>query len=326
MRGGSKSFSRPRLASTLSLLLVAGCANRPAPPEARSASRLPRPKAHPKYDEVHRKAGLNSQGCGFPGAQLGTADFDGRNGDDRWCHDPANGHTWISLAEGAGSFSDTGVLTTWCGFPGAQFGTADFDGDGHTDLWCHDPTPGSSTAGGTWVARWNGNGFDDQGILYRWCGFPGAQFGTADFDGDGNADLWCHDPTSGSSTEGGTWVARWNGTGFNDTNILYRWCMGGSSFGTADFDGDGRADLWCHDSAPSPTAGGTWVARWSGSGFSDTGIRYHWSGFPGAARALHDKRIGRRVIRPRNPGRSASWSRPVSAVSSGRQWVGFSPS
>src|SRR5205823_5956788 len=79
-----------------------------------------------------------------------------------------------------------------------------------------------------------------------------------------------HDPQPGT---GRTWVARSTGAGVTGdiwTPWLTSWCgSGGQQFGVADVASpgalaDGKADFYCHDSAPG--AGRTWVARSSGVG------------------------------------------------------------
>ncbi|WP_437280609.1 VCBS repeat-containing protein [Sorangium sp. So ce375] len=179
-------------------------------------------------------------------------------------------------------------LSNWCYLgDGATFGTADFNGDGKADIWCHDPTNGSSQ-GRTWVAFSNGaNAFTDKGVwLSGWCSHSGATFGAADFDGDGKADVWCHDPANGAS-QGRTWVARSNGVNaFTDKGVwLSSWCShSGATFGAADFDGDGKADVWCHDLANGASQGRTWVARSNGvNAFTDKGVWLsNWCSHSGA--------------------------------------------
>ena len=75
----------------------------------------------------------------------------------------------------------------------------------------------------------------------------------------GKADIWCHDPINRASN-GNTFVALSTGAGFvNPVTPLWMggWCSAaGEVFGQADFDGDGKLDLWCRD----PSNGYFWVA------------------------------------------------------------------
>src|SRR6185369_14923261 len=116
----------------------------------------------------------------------------------------------------------------------------------------------------------SGSGFSGGGVwLSGWCSHSGATFGQVDFNGDGRAELWCHDPINGASA-GNPWVALSTGSGFSGGGVwLSGWCShSGATFGQADFNGDGRADLWCHDPINGASAGNTWVALSTGSGFS----------------------------------------------------------
>ncbi|WP_394834212.1 M57 family metalloprotease [Pendulispora rubella] len=216
--------------------------------------------------------------CSHSGATFGTADFNGDNRADIWCHDPMNnsaGNTWVALSTGSG-FTGGGVwMGGWCSHSGATFGQADFNGDGRDDIWCHDPT--NNSAGNTWVALSTGSGFTGGGVwMGGWCGHAGATFGTSDFNGDNRADIWCHDPINGSSA-GNTWVALSTGGGFTGGGVwMGGWCShSGATFGQADFNGDNRADIWCHDPINGSSAGNTWVALSTGSGFTGGGV---WMG------------------------------------------------
>lgn len=260
--------------------------------------------------------------CSHRGATFGQADFDGDGKADLWCHDPINGNsagqTWVALSTGSG-FTDGNVwLEGWCSHRGATFGQADFNGDGRDDLWCHDPIDGNS-AGQTWVALSTGSGFTDGSVwLEGWCSHLGAKFGQADFDGDGRADLWCHDPIDGRS-EGKTWVALSTGSSFSDRGVWLRgWCSHfGATFGRADFDDDGRADLWCHDPINGSSQGQTWVALSTGSSFANQGVwRAGWCSHRGATFGQADFN---------GDGRADLWCHdPIDGASAGQTWVTLS--
>ena len=226
--------------------------------------------------------------CMAAGSTFGVADFNGDGRSDVWCHDPMNsssaGNTYVALSDGVGSFIAGGTwLSRWCSHSGATFGTGDFNGDGRDDVWCHDPTV-SGSLGHTWVALSNGvNAFVDTGVwLSNWCSHPGATFGSADFNGDGKEDLWCHDPPDGNPAGGKTWVALSNGSpsGFYAIGVWKEaWCLHpGSTFGTADVNGDNRADIWCRDDQSSSSSGNVWVLFSDGaSSFFNGGIvRSRW--------------------------------------------------
>lgn len=224
--------------------------------------------------------------CSHTGATRGTADFTGSGGLDLWCHDPivadSPGRTWVLAADGnryqpvAGRQINEPWLANWCGSPGETFGVGDFDGDGKSDIMCHD----AMVAGGlgrTWVARSTGTGFASatggsvwDPWLAGFCGAPHQVFGTADFNGDRRTDLYCRDSLAGGGT-GELRVALSTGTGF--VAAPSPWATGfcnaaGQTFGTADFNSDGKNDVWCR----APAAGDIYTLYSTGSELvSDTG-------------------------------------------------------
>jgi len=209
--------------------------------------------------------------CSQAGATLGTGDFDGNGKTDLYCHDyptlGQGGNTRVALSTGSG-FATPGVwMNDWCSKPGATFSTGDFDGNGKTDFYCHDPT--GTRGGKIRVALSTGSGIHDgRAWLSAWCSHPGATLGTGDFDGDGKTDFYCHD-TSGTNA-GKTLVALSTGSGITDGSAwLTGWCShSGANLGTGDSDGDGKTDFYCHDFRDGRNSGQTWVALSTGSGFS----------------------------------------------------------
>jgi hypothetical protein len=151
-------------------------------------------------------------------------------------------------------FSDyVRIGQTAVGRPDASWhilGTADFDGDGQSDiLWRTD-------SGAMDVWEMNGaqiKAADYLRIGQSAVGAPGADWqvlGTADFDGDGKADLlWRTD-------SGDLAIWEMNGTQIKAADYLRIgqsavWAPGADwhIVGTTDFDGDGKADLlWRTDS------------------------------------------------------------------------------
>jgi hypothetical protein len=112
-----------------------------------------------------------------------------------------------------------------------------------------------------------------------WCtgfspsGYESYQFGLADINGDGAADMWCHNRDNSSSDMGKSYVMyghpRTRGTpGVCGSTAPYNCTTGGTSdwtsstssckgniagtppvFVVSDFDGDNRADFLCHDTS-----------------------------------------------------------------------------
>ncbi len=196
------------------------------------------------------------QWCNGSGQQLGTGDFNGDGKTDIYCHDYTTGYTSVALSNGVGFLPATNWMATpFCKGTGEQFGTGDFDGDGKTDIYCR------NTVGNIEVAISTGSAFTYSGIWHNsWCN-PPSLLGVGDFNGDLKADIYCHNPNISSNN---IHVAISNGiNAFVDTNI-YSWCNpnGHMRLGLADFNGDGKADMVCHD----PDSGNSWVALSTGAG------------------------------------------------------------
>jgi hypothetical protein len=214
-------------------------------------------------------------------------DFNGDNRSDLLCFDKVSGHKWIlwGSAEAGGSFvaSDWDGMEGWCVGPnqelhagddwdqgrrthnrnvlGNRIPDGDLNGDGITDLLCHDKVTGeifialtnTSAPRYTWTSP---GGY----LRFPWCN-NGNQLtvanvgelypGTSDFDygyaGFRN-DLICHDPVFGQM-----WVSinRGDGAGFFTGTDFYKndgWCNGANrTFSVADLNGDKRVDLLCDD-------------------------------------------------------------------------------
>jgi Ca2+-binding RTX toxin-like protein len=142
----------------------------------------------------------------------------------------------VAISAGPGAVSLSLKLAT--ATPPAR----DFTGDGKSDLLWRSVTGQVSN----WVAN-SGLGFNDNSAnSSRAVGLDWQIARTADFDGDGKADiLWRH--ASGAIT---TWLASSTGSGFLIDNPAASLPMGldWTIAGAGDFNGDGRADiLWRND-------------------------------------------------------------------------------
>ena len=182
--------------------------------------------------------------CAHSGSILLTGDFNGDGRADMMCHD-SKGNKWVALANSAGQFTTTtwhNKGAPWCGHKGAQLHLGDFNGDGRTDMLCHD------LAGNKWVALARPDG-SFKGTSWqknlKWCYHKGSRLMIGDFNGDGRADMFCYDNKNkwiSFAQPGGSFL----GTSWHMAN---GWCShGGSSIFIADFNGDLRDDLLCHDS------------------------------------------------------------------------------
>jgi hypothetical protein len=260
----SRSSIRGRLAAAslffVTLAAAPGCAA-PEDPEALAST-------DEALVNAHFVAGQPSFGgwCAFPGDVLGEGDFDGNGKTDFYCHEGpgGGGRTWIALASGTGFVDGHAWLTGWCTHPGATVGVADVDGNGKTDLFCHDVTTNSANGGNLWVAISTGSGFvPREERMVGWCQQPGELFGTGDFDGNHQTDFYCRDQY------GVTRVILSKGSHYEDFGTLNGWCThAGATMATGDFDGNGMTDFYCHDFAVGANSGTTWVALSWGYGFT----------------------------------------------------------
>ncbi len=192
-------------------------------------------------------------------SSFGAADFDGDGRAEFWCF---RAGTMVGprvyLADGAtnaGAINMPTGSSKWCA-SGTDFGTADFNGDGRADFYCHNPFANPST---TQVLLSDGTYRFRSQLSLSWCPAYG-EFGVGDFNGDGKADLWCR-------RSGDVWLAITNAaaTGFTTTGkVLSGWHQGGD-FRADDFNGDGKSDFWMH----GHTHGEWWVALTSFDGHPD---------------------------------------------------------
>lgn len=202
--------------------------------------------------------------CYHAGSVLLVGDFNGDGRADMLCHDN-NGYKWVALANTNGQFTGTTWKKDmkWCYHQGSQLFLGDFNGDGRTDMLCHD------TKGYKWVSLANHDG-SFSGTSWKknmgWCYHKGSRLMIGDFNGDGRADMFCYD----SKTK---WISLAQPDGSfvgTSSHKATGWCShSGSSIYIADFDGDLRDDLLCHDNS-----GRNWVMLIKGNGIID--VKSHW--------------------------------------------------
>lgn len=152
------------------------------------------------------------------------------------------------------SFTDGTVwINGWCP-SGTKYGAADFNGDGKQDLWCNSIGSGGFPYMGRAISNGSG-GFTDGGNWIS-AGIACQVNVPADLNADGKQEPWCMieninygDPENpGDTTGGGMWMTglsnqwgQWwlNLDMYDPTYPLYP-----QRTGIADFNGDGKGDLW----------------------------------------------------------------------------------
>ena len=236
--------------------------------------------------------------------RLGDYNGDGR--DDLLCHDTVSGDKWIDRASG-GQYNGTNWerRANWCNHDTGRLFKGDFNGDGRTDLLCHDVATGEK-----WIDYASTTGTFDGGDWYRngnWCSHAAARLFVGDFNGDGRDDLLCHDIGSGKK-----WLDLADANGqFNgsDWSRDANWCSHATArLFVGDFNGDGRDDMLCHDvadgrkwidyAAANGTFGGTDWSRAANFCNHDT-AELHVGDFNGDGRAdilCHDTDNGEKWI------------------------------
>jgi hypothetical protein len=134
------------------------------------------------------------------GRELLTGDFDGDRITDLLCHDKTTGQNFIDFGrDGYNGFGGTTIAVPnfgWCSHATGQLHTGDFNGDGRTDLLCHDTATGHK-----WLDYAAATPTIFAGTDYEstnnFCSHVGAKLLVGDIDGNGRSDLICHTPSTG---------------------------------------------------------------------------------------------------------------------------------
>jgi len=176
----------------------------------------------------------------------GFADFNADGRQDLWIAYPdSDGRIMVGLSNGS-TFS---MPSEW-GQKSGEIGFADFDGDGKQDLWVAQTDPsdrilvglsnGTSSFGS--IEPWADNIDWDLDSRRPWEGGGIWWKGFADLNGDGKQDFWFVKPGTTTLTvrlsegsAGFALEADWEGS---NNWASTRW------MGFADFNGDGKQDLW----------------------------------------------------------------------------------
>ena len=140
--------------------------------------------------------------CKHGTGQLHLGDFNGDGRQDMLCHDIKSGHKWVAFANQFRDYSGTNwqKAMKWCRHKSARLFIGDFNGDGRSDMLCH-----NTRSGYKWIALANRDGhFDSTNWHYpmKWCNHAGAEVHIGDFNGDCRFDLMCHDNRRGTK-----WIA-----------------------------------------------------------------------------------------------------------------------
>jgi len=185
--------------------------------------------------------------------QVRLTNFDGDARGDLAC-DCANGDHRVLISSGSDVRSPnsnaTGtVVTGFCAATGATTSWGDFNGDGQSDLFCHDHgTQSVLVSTGKQLVSPNQ---DARGLLRsNWCTGASDMVGATDFNGDGLADLSCR--VSSGVIEVLLSTGKSVISPNNDANGVVKsgWCSASSStLDWGDFNGDGLADAFCHETS-----------------------------------------------------------------------------
>ncbi len=193
-----------------------------------------------------------------------TGDFNGDGRTDLLCLDVASGSEYIDYASASGQFggTDWSWAGGWCNATDhRQLFVADFNGDGRDDQLCFDYVSGAryidyADASG----HFDGSGWSN---TTAWCNATSTRrLFVGDFNGDGRADLYCHDFVTGEQfVDIADASGHFNGTNWSQS---IGFCNGNETrqLVIGDFNGDGRSDLLCYDAKIS----GKWISYATSSG------------------------------------------------------------
>ena len=179
--------------------------------------------------------------------RLFVADVNGDGKADLVCNQNTTANNLVVLSTGTGFTGGTSWVSAYCAMSDKLL-VADFNGDGKADLLCNQGGTANNyvqlSTGAAFVSGPNGAVW-----LGAFCGSSDRLF-VADVNGDGKADLVCNQNTTANNH-----VVLSTGTGFTAGAASAIWvsafCALSDMLFAEDFDGDGKTDLFCFQSATS---------------------------------------------------------------------------
>lgn len=201
----------------------------------------------------------NGDWCIRGGRTLHPGDFNADGRADLLCHSAvdgfnATGRKWIDYSNSNGHFNGTNWSSgqaKFCWGGDRRLHTGDFDGDGDSDVVCHDADTGTISIDYT-NSQGELNGRDwPEGGPHAWsCTGATARLHVGDINGDGRDDLLCHDASTGirkidlADDNGRFGDFDWT----SEVSGRRSWCTGADQIlVVGDFDADRRHDVVCHD-------------------------------------------------------------------------------